>query len=62
MDNQNLRTRSSKPHTSHDAGDAQRQYGVNWPFPPVGGPKPWTAKQRKQYKDKQIQDAPEALL
>jgi len=35
---------------------------VNWPFPPVGGPKPWTAKQRKQYKDKQIQDAPEALL
>ena len=60
MDNQDVRTRSSQPHSSNDAGDAQRRYGVNWPFPPVGGPKPLTAKQRKMLKAKDIEDAEEA--
>ncbi len=62
MDRKDIRTRSGQQNTGHDAGNAQRQYGVNWPFPPVGGPKVWTAKQRKQYKTKQLADAEEAPL
>ena len=62
MDNQNLWARSSEQNPGHDAEDAPREYGVNWPFPPVGGPTPWTAKQIKLYKAKEIQDAEEALL
>ena len=60
MDTKNVRTRSSGAHTSLHDGDAQRRYGVNWPFPPVGGPKPMTAKQRKLDKAKQLADAEEA--
>ena len=62
MDNSQVRTRSGQSHTSNNAGDAQRQYGVNWPFPPVGGPKPLTAKQRKLLKAKDISEVEEALL
>lgn len=62
MDKQDIRTRSSAEDTKPDAKDAPREYGVNWPFPPVGGPKPLTVKQRKLLKAKDIQDAEEALL
>lgn len=62
MDNKDVRTRSSQPHTAVHAGDAQRRYGVNWPFPSVGGPKPLTAKQRKLLKTQEIFDAEEALI
>ena len=60
MDTQDIRARSSGTHTNHDDGNAPRQYGVNWPFPINGELKVWTAKQRKQYKAKQLADAPEA--
>ena len=62
MDKQDIWTWSSAEDTKPDAKDAPREYGVNWPFPPVGGPKPLTAKQRKLLKAKDISDAEEALL
>ena len=62
MDKQDIRSRSSAEDTKPDAKDAPREYGVNWPFPPVGGPKPLTAKQRKLLKAKDISDVEEALL
>jgi len=62
MDEQNVRTRSSQPDTSTDASDVQNRFGNRWPFPINGELKVWTPKQRKAYKDQQIQDAPEALL
>lgn len=62
MDNQDVRPGSREQNSSHNAGDAQRQYGVNWPFPPVGGPKPLTAKQRKMLKAKDMSKWEEALL
>jgi hypothetical protein len=33
-----------------------------WPFPPPGGPIPWTPQQESAYQRKRIQDADEALL
>jgi len=62
MVEQNVRSTSGQQNTGLHAEDSQRRYGVNWPFPPVGGPKVWTAKQRKQHKAKQLADTPEALL
>lgn len=62
MDNQNVRSRSRKPDTSNDVGNAQSRFGSNWPFPINGQLKVWTAKQRKAYKNSQIADAEEALL
>ena len=62
MDQQNLRSRSRQSDTSDDASDVQKRFGDRWPFPINGELKPWTAKQRKAYKDQQIQDAKEALL
>ncbi len=62
MDQQNVRTRSSKQDTGPDAGNVQSRFGDRWPFPINGQVKVWTAKQRKAYKDRQIQDAEEALL
>ncbi len=62
MDQQNLRSRSRKPDTGNDAGDAQSRFGDRWPFPINGELKPWTAKQCREYKAKQLADAEEALL
>lgn len=31
---------------------------MTWPFPPPGGPVPWTKKQIKDYKRQQQEDAP----
>lgn len=31
-----------------------------WPFPPPGGPVPWTAKQRKQYERQEREKLPPA--
>lgn len=61
MDQQNLRSRSSKPDTGNDAGDVQDRFGPNWPFPINGQLKVWNAKQRKAYKNSQLADAEEAL-
>lgn len=33
---------------------------MNWPFPPPGGPIPWTPKQIKQYEREQRQKQEEA--
>ena len=33
-----------------------------WPFPPTGGPIPWTPQQRKDYQRQQRNEAPEAPL
>lgn len=33
---------------------------MNWPFPPPGGPVPWTPKQIKQYEREQRQNQEEA--
>lgn len=33
-----------------------------WPFPPLTGPIPWTAKQIKQYEHQQREKAEEAPL
>lgn len=62
MDQQNLRTRSGKPDTGHDAGDVPSRFGSNWPFPINGQLKVWNAKQRKAYKNSQLAEAEEALL
>jgi hypothetical protein len=62
MDNENVRSRSSQSHTSNDASDAQRVYGINWPFPGLCGPTPMTAKQIKADKAKQLSEYEEALL
>ena len=62
MDNKDLRSRSSEPDTSNDVANVQERFGDRWPFPINGELKPWTAKQRKFYKAKEIQDAEEALL
>ena len=32
----------------------------NWPFPPPTGPVPWTAKQKKEYERRKLDDAEEA--
>jgi hypothetical protein len=31
-----------------------------WPFPPPGGPVPWTAKQRKEYERREREKLPPA--
>jgi len=62
MVKQSLRTRSGQQDSSTHAGDAQSRFGTRWPFPINGELKVWTAKQRKQYKAKQINEAPEAPL
>ena len=62
MDQQNVRSRSCEPDTGNDAGDVQERFGDRWPFPINGEVKVWTAKERKAYKAKEIQNAPEALL
>lgn len=62
MDNQNVRSRSRKPDTSNDARDAQDRFGDRWPFPINGEVKVWSAKQRKAYKNKQLNEAEKALL
>lgn len=31
-----------------------------WPFPPIGGPIPWTKEQEKAYQEQQRQQLPEA--
>lgn len=33
-----------------------------WPFPPLGGPVPWTAKQIAEYERQQREQLPEAPL
>lgn len=33
-----------------------------WPFPPPGGPIPWTAKQEREYQQQQRSQLPEAPL
>lgn len=33
---------------------------MNWPFPPPGGPVPWTPKQIKEYERQQRQKQEEA--
>jgi len=33
-----------------------------WPFPPPGGPIPWTPAQEKAYQRKRLDEAPEAPL
>lgn len=35
---------------------------MTWPFPPPGGPVPWTPAQQAAYRRKQINNAEEALL
>lgn len=40
--------------------DVQSRFGDRWPFPINGQVKVWTAKQRKAYKAKEIQNAEEA--
>lgn len=60
MDNTNVRARSSQSDSAVHADDAQRRYGVNWPFPPVDGPVAWTAKQEKAYINQQLSEAEEA--
>ena len=62
MDQQDLRSRSRQPDTSNNASDVQERFGDRWPFPINGELKPWTAKQRKTYKSKQLSEAEEALL
>ena len=62
MDNKDLRSRSSEPDTNNDIAKVQERFGDRWPFPINGELKPWTFKQRKFYKAKEIQDAEEALL
>lgn len=62
MDNKDLRSRSSEPDTSNHVADVQKRFGDRWPFPINGQVKVWTAKQRKFYKAKEIQDAEDALL
>ena len=62
MDQQNIRSRSRQPDTSNDAANVQSRFGDRWPFPINGQVKVWTAKERKAYKAKEIQNAPEALL
>jgi hypothetical protein len=32
----------------------------NWPFPPPGGPIPWTRKQERDYQTKKRDDLPTA--
>jgi hypothetical protein len=34
----------------------------NWPFPPPGGPVPWTKKQIEEYKRRQREKEEDALL
>lgn len=62
MDTQDIRTWSSREDRSAHEEVAPRIYGVNWPFPPVDGPIPWTNSQQKKYKDKLLNEAEEALL
>lgn len=33
---------------------------MTWPFPPPGGPVPWTAKQQAEYQRQQRNKQPEA--
>ena len=61
MDTQDVRTGSSAADTSLDAENAQRVYGRNWPFP-LTDPVPWTAKQIKAAKAKEISEYEQALL
>ena len=61
MDTQNVRTGSSGQNSSLDAENAQRVYGRNWPFP-LTNPVPWTAKQIKAAKAKEISEYEQALL
>lgn len=35
---------------------------MNWPFPPVTGPVPWTKKQIQEYAKQQRDQQEEALL
>ena len=35
---------------------------MSWPFPPLTGPVPWTAKQEQAYKAAQRAQLPEAPL
>ena len=35
---------------------------MTWPFPPPGGPIPWTPKQIKEYEEQQRAKLPEAPL
>lgn len=60
MDQQNVRSRSRQPDTGNHAADVQSRFGDRWPFPINGQVKVWTAKQRKAYKAKEIQNAEEA--
>lgn len=32
----------------------------NWPFPPPGGPKPWTPAEKRAYERRQRDQQPEA--
>ena len=34
----------------------------HWPFPPASGPVPWTKKQVREYKQKQLDELPESLF
>ena len=33
---------------------------MTWPFPPPGGPTPWTPEQVKEYERKRLQETPPA--
>ena len=35
---------------------------MNWPFPPLSGPVPWTPEQIKQYEQQKRDSVGEALL
>lgn len=35
---------------------------MNWPFPPLSGPIPWTQKQIQEYEKQKRDDAGDALL
>ena len=51
---------SSMPMFLGDTRQNRMQPDPNWPFPPPGGPVPWSNKQIKEYDRKQREQAPEA--
>jgi hypothetical protein len=49
-----------RPVCSSGVGYAEGKAIVMWPFPPPGGPVPWTPQQESEYQRQQRSQLPEA--